>query len=326
MKGYISDHIVEYFKINQDPLVRYLFFDKLFPEEEYDKPEILSLNKYSFLRKYISDNKIRDIHKWHSVPKGAFYRLYIFAELGFDSSYEFITNTLDYLVKHYVNEDGGFRFNWKSQVSSVLWTGELLFLIHKLNYRNSVEEKLKSYLIRSQIDNGSWKGMPIANTADALKLALNGKLSAESSKERPCLYATISAIKGLLPLYETDEKVHDIVDKGLHYLLNRKIFFKEQIESSDGFLENKYFKNIGVPIFAQADLLSVLDLFSRTDLKNHKFVTSAFNHILKYETENYLWKYKSKAPYMLEMELPKYNKKEIDPYLSIKICEVLGRY
>lgn len=325
--NYLSDHIIDYFVENKDPVVKYLFA-KEFPEYniKFDRPDIFSLKKYSYLRKNIRNNQVHDIKKWHIPHKGAFYNLYIFIYLGYDIHDSFIENTLSFLEENYLTEEGSFSFNWKPKIGSLLWSGEFLFLCNEANYNTNKTNKLTDHIISQQNKDGSWSEKLILNSLSALKLAVNSKVT--QSKEElstPCIYTTISCLKGLISSLSSKD-CSESIEKGLHFLLSQNIFFREEIKSENGFLQNKYFRHPGVPIWGQSDILTVLNIFSATKLKNHKFVTSAFNYLIKYETTNLMWRFKSKAEYMLENDLKSFNKKKEDPFLSLQMTKVLSRY
>ena len=274
------------------------------------------------LSKMSSDGSFGDPFRF-STDKytGAVWNLIILAELGANNEDERIQKIVEYLFKHsYDNSSGGFSVSYSKKLKYGLpgkvipcLTGNMVFALIRFGYLDDERvQKAIDWIVRYQrVDDGEYL-TPVHERYRKHKACFS---------THSCHMGVVKSLKALaeIPKEKRTKKVNDKISELSEFLLIHHIYKRSHDLSK---VSKPGWKKFGFPLMYQTDILEIMDIFRRLELKDERMNDAL--EIIREKSIDGKWVLEStmNGKTLVDIEI----KGEASVYLTKRAKEVLEYY
>ncbi len=222
--------------------------------------------------------------------RGTVWNLIILAELGADKDDERVKKACEFILKHsYDYSSGGFSVSYSKKLkyglpSKVIpcLTGNMIFALIRLGYLEDERvQKGIEWIVRYQkIDDGVYKS-PVHERY---------KKHTACFSKHSCLMGVVKSLKGLaeIPKDKRTERIENKINELSEFLLIHHIYKRSHDLTR---VSKPGWKKFGFPLMYQTDILEIMDIFRRLDIKDER-MSDALN-IIRIKGPDDKWKLES---------------------------------
>ena len=201
--------------------------------------------------------------------RGTVWNLIILAELGANKDDERVKKTCEFILNHsYDHSSGGFSVSYSKKLkyglpSKVIpcLTGNMVFALIRLGYLEDERvQKAIEWIIRYQkTDDGIYKS-PVHERY---------KKHIACFSKHSCLMGVVKSLKGLaeIPKDMRTKRINDKIDELSEFLLIHHIYKRSHDLSK---ASKPGWKKFGFPLMYQTDILEIMDIFRRLEIKDER--------------------------------------------------------
>lgn len=289
---YIKEDSIPWLTDGKNPAVRYNVKNEILKNQDKQEiyKELLESNLTEFFYKNCSNGVLGDYKNPDLFYKGSVWFFLLAVESGFNQTTDFIFTTADYISTKTQLNDGGFKFNYKSDVAVGCRTGNMIFSFLKCGLADERTLKGIKWIIKNQRKDGGWLHCPIAGFCDVMKIIFlnksgNGLKYENIDDVKSCPVASFYCLKALVFL--NDNSYKDIVKKGADFFINNNLFIHKEKKLLCG--NSICFDKIGYPVMSQYDYLSGMILLYETGGDLNRNNEELFNAIIKKQNDDGTW-------------------------------------